>query len=117
MTDGNKQSPIKLLMLTRRIKSTNSQGELLVSPEELLTELVCKLMAPKVTLEVSACDETLLEECDHLVGQWPILVYQHWFVPRRYIWQFLCHQLCDFDDAQALTEAEKEQVHAVSRLV
>jgi len=42
----------------------------------------------RVKLTESVCDEALLEESDEVLSQFPILVYKHWMIPRKYIWQF-----------------------------
>ena len=55
-------------------------------------------MPEAVNLKVAECDEALFDVSnDPFVGQYPILVYKHWFIPRKYIWEFWC-KLSALDD-------------------
>ena len=58
--------------------------------------MFAKLLSASVVLQVTSCDEPLLDESDSIVGQYPILIYKHWLIPRRYIWHFWC-QLSQLD--------------------
>ena len=104
----------EVLMLTRETTSINENGTRNVSPEELISHLFAQVMAPCVTLKVASCSENLLDESDKLVGQYPILVYKHWIVPRSYIWQFWV-ALSNIDEK--LSEDGKETAHGLSELL
>ena len=91
---GDEIEKTEILML-RRSKHANESPS--VNPEELMSELFVKLLPSKVTLKVSSCDEALLDETEPLLGQFPILVYKHWIVPKKYIWEFWS-QYSNLDD-------------------
>ena len=53
--------------------------------------MFAKIMPDTVNLKIATCDESLIDEAsDAFDGQYPILIYKHWFIPRRYIWKFWC---------------------------
>ena len=84
-------------MLKRRVRSTNSSGESLVNAEELMLQMFVKMIGSgRISLTESICDEALIEESDDVLSQFPILIYKHWIVPRRYIFRFMT-QIAEMD--------------------
>ena len=101
-------------MLKTSSKRLTADGQPHINPEELICELFAKVLANKVELKVIQCDESLIHESGAHEGQYPILIYKHWFISRKYIWQFWCH-LSDIDNKIAkLNEDEKEKTHHLS---
>ena len=102
----NESGRIEVLMLTRESSE--------VSPEERITRLFAQAMSMCLELEVASCSENLLDESDNLVGQFPILLYKHWVVPRKYIWHFWS-TISNIDSS--LTPKETELTHSMSELI
>lgn len=63
---------------------------------------------------MASCSDKLLSESDELVGQYPILVYKHWMVPRRYIWNFWA-VMSNIDGT--LSDENREISHSLSELL
>ena len=76
---------IEVLMLTRRSKGP--ADERLIYTEEVITEIFCK-MVQGVDLKVCECEDSILDESDELFGQFPVLIYKHYIIPRKYILEF-----------------------------
>lgn len=54
--------------------------------EQFISDVFSKLT--KVPLHRSECDASLVDECDQTMGQFPFMVYKHWFVPKQLIFGF-----------------------------
>ena len=73
-----------LILLTRK-KRINNQFAII--PEELIASTFC-LMMQQTQLDSNQCTDLLCDEKDSITGQYPLLIYRHWVVPRKYIFSF-----------------------------
>ena len=113
--DVGPQDVIEILMLTCSSNRTNPSGTPLVNPEELMSRIFCRVFPNIINLKTASCDESIIDEAnDAFDGQYPILIYKHWFIPRRYIWQFWC-QLSEIDID--LSDEAKEETKVLSELI
>ena len=63
-------------------------GTTAVVPEEVIAR-VFSLMLTNVTLETTTCSDLIASDTDTLHGQYPLLIYKHWTIPKHYIFEFL----------------------------
>lgn len=68
------------IIIFSRINNQAPQGE------QFISDVFSKLT--KVPLHRSECDASLVDECNQTMGQFPFMVYKHWFVPKQLIFGF-----------------------------
>lgn len=108
-----KQDVVEVLMITSTPSKHRDPPR--VNPEELISHIFARIMPDVVKLQVTSCNESLIDNAhDAFDGQYPVLVYKHWFIPRRYIWQFWC-KLSEIDDD--LPQAALDQTKILSELI
>ena len=70
----------------------------------------------KVPLHRSECDASLVYECDQTMGQFPFMVYRHWFVPKQLIFGFWLSQT-NIESKVTLSFEERTQVDSLNKLL
>ena len=63
-----------------------------------MSEFFAKILHGSVSLKVASCDDSLMAQNDEVLGDYPILIYKEWFVPRRYIFDFWRQLTPSLDD-------------------
>jgi hypothetical protein len=74
-----------MILLTRH--EILQDGTIAVVPEEIIARFFI-LMLPDVTLDVASCTDFISSETEPLHGQYPLLIYKHWTIPKQYIFKF-----------------------------
>ena len=110
--ENSEEEIVEILMLKSSTKRCNSSGKPLVNPEELISDVFAKIMSYTIKLKVATCDEVLFDQAnDPFDGQYPVLIYKHWLIPRRYIWQFWC-KISQIDTDLSPSSCKQTQVLA-----
>ena len=88
----------------------------MVVAEEVITEIFSKITTG-VELEVVDCEEALMDATNTLNGQFPVLIYKHFFIPRQYILDFWKVATNIDGENTSLQTADKYQIHHHSQLI
>lgn len=67
-------------------------------------------------LHRSECDASLVDEYDQTMGQFPFMVYKHWFVPKQLIFGFWLSQT-NIESKVTLSFEERTQVDSLNKLL
>lgn len=96
------------IIIFSRINSQAPQSE------EFISDLFSKLTGN--ALHRSECDSSLVDERDETMGQFPFMVYKHWFVPKQFIFGFWLSQT-DIETKVTLSFEERTQVEFLNKLL
>ena len=69
-----------------------------------------------LSLHVCECSDSLVEESNEMFGQYPILIYKNYFIPRKYILEFLS-KATGLDDGAGNVTLDKEQSEVQTLLI